>query len=126
MRLPSNFSRRAFITGIGGATVALPFLPSLLPRDVKAATERPRYCVYVRQANGCAQADNGEPERFWPVNLGQLTSESMSTVDAERAKGLRQYFGEDWKNPHLYDLMVSSRDDEDVTARLITCAMSQE
>ena len=34
MRLPSNFSRRAFITGIGGATVALPFLPSLLPRDV--------------------------------------------------------------------------------------------
>ena len=60
MRLPSNLSRRAFITGIGGATVALPFLPSLFPRDVKAATERPRYCVYVRQANGCAQADNGD------------------------------------------------------------------
>ncbi|WP_434420271.1 DUF1552 domain-containing protein [Nannocystis pusilla] len=85
MRLPSNLSRRAFITGIGGATVALPFLPSLLPRDVKAATERPRYCVYVRQANGCAQADNGEPERFWPNELGQLTTESMSTIDAERA-----------------------------------------
>lgn len=47
-------------------------------------------------------------------------------IDAERAKYMRQHFGEDWKNPHLYDLMVSSRDDEDVTARLIVCAMSQE
>lgn len=84
MRL-SNFSRRAFLTGIGGVTVALPFLESLRPRRVRAATERPRYCVYVRQANGCAQADNGEPERFWPNSLGPVTTDSLTTVDADRA-----------------------------------------
>ena len=47
-------------------------------------------------------------------------------IDSERAKYLQQRFGEDWKNPHLYDLMVSSHEDEDATARLIICAMSQE
>jgi hypothetical protein len=85
MRLRNNFSRRAFITGIGGATVALPFLDSLRPRHVRAATERPRYCVYVRQANGCAQADNGEPERFWPNALGPVSMASLTTTDADRA-----------------------------------------
>lgn len=85
MRLRSNFSRRAFLSGIGGAAVALPFLESLRPRGAKAATERPRYCVYVRQANGVAQADGDEPERFWPHELGALTTESLSTVDADRA-----------------------------------------
>jgi hypothetical protein len=85
MRLRNNFSRRAFLTGIGGVTVALPFLESLRPRHVRAATERPRYCVYVRQANGCAQADNGEPERFWPNSLGPVTKDSLTTVDADRA-----------------------------------------
>lgn len=84
MRL-NNFSRRAFLTGIGGVTVALPFLESLRPRHVRAATERPRYCVYVRQANGCAQADNGEPERFWPNSLGPVTKDSLTTIDADRA-----------------------------------------
>jgi cytidylate kinase len=47
-------------------------------------------------------------------------------TDTERAKYLHQRFSEDWKNPHLYDLMVSSHEDEQVTARLIVCAMSQE
>ncbi len=79
-------SRRGFLYGTGGVAVGLPFLEGLQPRKLRAAPpERPRYAVFVRQANGCAQADNGEPEQFWPQNLGALTTESMSTTDKDRA-----------------------------------------
>jgi cytidylate kinase len=47
----------------------------------------------------------------------------IRTVDEERAKYLQQYFGKNWCNPHLYDLMISSSEDEDTTARTILCAM---
>ncbi|MCA9636500.1 MAG: DUF1552 domain-containing protein, partial [Myxococcales bacterium] len=82
-----KLSRRAFITGIGGAVVALPFLESLLPRgkEARAAAERPRFAVFVRQANGVAQADGDEPERFWPSALGPVTYESLTTTDSDRA-----------------------------------------
>ena len=46
------------------------------------------------------------------------------TVDEERAKYLQQYFGKCWTNPHLYDLMISSHEDEDATARVILYAMT--
>ncbi len=45
-------------------------------------------------------------------------------VDGERAKYLQQYFGKSWCNPHLYDLMISSHEDEDSTARAIVFAMN--
>lgn len=81
-----KFTRRTFLTGVGGAVVALPFLESLLPRGARAAGEtKPRYAVYVRQANGCSQADNGEPERFWPSELGAVTKEKLEGVDKDRA-----------------------------------------
>lgn len=48
----------------------------------------------------------------------------IRTVDEERAKYLQQYFGKCWNNPHLYDLMVSSHEDEDATARVILYAMT--
>jgi len=48
----------------------------------------------------------------------------MRTVDGERAKYLLQFFGKAWNNPHLYDLMISSRADEDSTARAILYAMT--
>ena len=47
----------------------------------------------------------------------------IRTVDEERAKYLQQYFGKNWCNPHLYDLMISSSEDEDSTARTILYAM---
>ncbi len=50
--------------------------------------------------------------------------ERIHEVDAERANYLRQRFGKAWNNPHLYDLMISSDPDEDVTARIILCAMT--
>jgi cytidylate kinase len=32
----------------------------------------------------------------------------IHTTDAERATYIRRYFGQDWKDCHLYDLMISS------------------
>jgi hypothetical protein len=84
-------TRRRFLAGLGGATVALPVLESvrfLGGRRADAAVEgTPVYSVYIRQGNGCQQADNGlgEPERFWPRNLGAITTDSLTNTDGDRA-----------------------------------------
>ena len=48
----------------------------------------------------------------------------IRTVDSERAKYLQEFFGKSWCNIHLYDLMISSRTDEEWTARAILYAMN--
>ena len=48
----------------------------------------------------------------------------MRAVDDERARYLHQYFGKAWNDPHLYDLMISSREDEDWTAGAILYDMT--
>ena len=48
----------------------------------------------------------------------------MKSVDGERAKYLQQYYGKNWCNMHLYDLMVSTHEDEEDTARVILAAMN--
>jgi cytidylate kinase len=45
-------------------------------------------------------------------------------VDEERSHYLQLRFGKIWNNPHLYDMMISSREDEEDTARLILYAMT--
>ncbi len=50
----------------------------------------------------------------------------IRTVDEERAKYLQQRFGKNWCNPHLYDLMISSHEDEDSTARVVLQAMTDQ
>jgi cytidylate kinase len=50
----------------------------------------------------------------------------IRTVDGERAKYLQQYFGKCWNEPHLYDLMISSHRNEDLTARTILHAMNEQ
>jgi len=57
------------------------------------------------------------------LEQGANVEQRIRTVDEERAKYLQQYFGKNWCNPHLYDLMISSSEDEDTTARTILCAM---
>lgn len=77
-------SRRMVLRGLGGAVLALPLLESIKPAG--AATAAPAHpIVLLRQANGVVQADNGEPERFWPRNTGTLTQASLSGADADRA-----------------------------------------
>jgi cytidylate kinase len=55
---------------------------------------------------------------------GTNIEERIREVDEERAHYLKLRFGRDWKNPHLYDLMICS-DDEDRAARIIEFAMQE-
>ncbi len=91
-----NITRRLLVRSAGGLALGLPCLDSLLDRELRAAApEGPRFVVFVRQANGCAQADGDEPERFWPRQLGPLTRQSLLTVDADRAVSELAEFADD-------------------------------
>jgi cytidylate kinase len=58
------------------------------------------------------------------LEKGANIEQRIRTVDEERAKYLQQYWGKHWNNPHLYDLMISSRADENFTAHAILYAMT--
>jgi cytidylate kinase len=58
------------------------------------------------------------------LEKGADIEQRIRTVDGERAKYLQQYFGKSFCNIHLYDLMISSKADEDETARAIVYAMN--
>ena len=45
-------------------------------------------------------------------------------VDDERSRYIRQHYGKDWRDPHLYNLMISSYEDEELTARIIFYALT--
>ncbi len=60
------------------------------------------------------------------LDKGVHAEQRIRLVDEERAKYMQQYYGKCWTNPHLYDLMISSRVDEDLTARAILYAMYGE
>lgn len=84
--MKNKFSRRFVLKGAGGAVLGLPLLEGLLPRVAHAQqTPAPRFAVFMRQANGVAQASGSEPERFWPRELGAVTQSSLSSLDADRA-----------------------------------------
>lgn len=55
---------------------------------------------------------------------GANIEQRIRDVDAERAHYLRLRFGKEWNNPHLYDLMISSGEDEDATSGVIEYAMT--
>ena len=54
---------------------------------------------------------------------GANIEQRIKAVDGERAKYLQQYYGKNWLNVHMYDMMVSSHQDEVETARVILAAM---
>jgi len=58
------------------------------------------------------------------LEKGADIEQRIRTVDGERAKYLQQYYGKSWCNLHLSDLLISSREDEDETARAILYAMT--
>jgi hypothetical protein len=79
-----SFNRRLFLRGLGGVAMALPLLEAF-PRRARAAPPPEfRFAIFMRQANGVAQKQGTEPERFWPTTLGALTVASM-TADSGRA-----------------------------------------
>lgn len=57
------------------------------------------------------------------MDAGANIEDRIRKVDGERAHNLKLRFGKEWNNPHLYDLMISSGDDEEQTARVIELAM---
>jgi cytidylate kinase len=60
------------------------------------------------------------------LDKGIHAEQRIRVVDEERAKYLQLYYGKAWTNPHLYDLMISSRAEEEFTARAILYAMTGE
>ncbi len=86
MRKKTGYTRRVFLKGAFGVSMALPFLDAFAARDVLAAGNdqiRPRFFVAVRAGNGVRQAAGGENEKFWPMQRGPLTAGMMTQVDAE-------------------------------------------
>jgi hypothetical protein len=43
------------------------------------------FSVFVRQANGVAQASGDEPEQYWPRNTGPISASSLAATDGDRA-----------------------------------------
>ena len=76
--------RRAFLRGAASVVMAMPLLEGLLPRAAKAADAVHRFAIFMRQGNGVQQGMEGEPDRFWPTQLGPLTTAGMK-ADAGRA-----------------------------------------
>jgi hypothetical protein len=83
----SRIHRRGFLAGVGGAAVALPFLESVVFTGSRAhaGDSNPVYSLFFKHNNGVAQAEFGEPERFWPSELGRLDRDTMLGRDADRA-----------------------------------------
>ena len=79
-------SRRRFLLGALGATMALPFLETFAPRPAKAGdADVEPFAVFCRQANGCQQQTDDEPDRFWPsFGPGPITNAKLS-ADTDRA-----------------------------------------
>ena len=92
-----RLSRRAVLTGLGGVTLALPWLESLRI-GARANTNDagpPRYAFFMRNGNGVQQADyNGEPDRFWPTQTGAIDAYTLATRDADRAVSELAEFGD--------------------------------
>lgn len=82
-------SRRVVLKGLGGVTLALPFLEGLAPSRAAAAEGDPLpYAIFLRQANGVATEQSSdsigdETEKFWPTSFGALTAATMAGRDIE-------------------------------------------
>lgn len=76
-------TRRAFLAGLGGVAVGLPFLEGLAPREAAAdGGAVDPFAIFFRQANGVAAEQDTvigpEPESFWPHAPGPLTPDNLS------------------------------------------------
>jgi len=83
-----KLSRRALLGGAGTLGVALPFLEGMPSRSAWAQDQKPRFGLFICTANGVAQKNGSEPEKFWPSAKGPLTTASMQADAADRATGI--------------------------------------
>lgn len=86
-------NRRMVLRGAGGLMLGLPLLETFLPRSAKAQdAARSPFVLLVVGDNGVVQGGvtldgAGEPEKFWPGQMGQLTQQSMLADKPSRAIG---------------------------------------
>jgi cytidylate kinase len=111
-------------------------MTNLTRRIIEHAHEA-RNCVIVGRGAQCilqSKADVFHVFVYAPLRVrihrlrtrlepGANIEQRIRDVDAARAHYLKLRFGKEWNNPHLYDLMISSGDDEERTARVIEFAM---
>jgi hypothetical protein len=51
-------------------------------------------------------------------------AQMVDAIDSERAAFIKHYFGKEWPNRHLYDLMINSSNGIDVAVELILHTMN--
>jgi hypothetical protein len=81
---PYKFNRRHLLRGAGGVMLALPALDAFFPRKKAEAQAATRvYSCLMLQQNGAVQGQ-GEPDRFWPRELGSISANTMRGADVDR------------------------------------------
>jgi len=94
-------------------------------------------CVFVGRGSQCVLRDKPDVFRVlvyaqWKdrvrrvqarVPPGANVNSLLQSMDARRLEYVRAHYGEDAADPHLYDLLIDSRNQLDAAARLIVCAM---
>jgi len=53
-----------------------------------AQSQKPVFGLFICTANGVVQQYQTEPEKFWPTDLGPLTTQSMQAFAADRCTGI--------------------------------------
>lgn len=105
-------NRRAFLRGAAGVAVGLPFLESLPERSAWAVGATPVFSLFI-----CA-VDGVVPEKFFPNEVGPLTSDGLSAAEkatsklSEHAEDLLFVRGVNWPStpiaePHAEALCIA-------------------
>lgn len=87
----SDWSRRRFLQGLGGVTLALPFFESLMPRAAWGQSMRHRFMMVVRAGNGVVQEGSEAGEQFWPSAVGALTVNGLQADTSRATNVLSEY-----------------------------------
>ena len=96
-------------------------------------------CVIVGRGAQCVLQDHEEVLHVfiyapWAERVGRVRARAQSSrnveelirvTDHERASYLRTYYGCDWKDPHLYHMMMSAQIGTGMAARMIVNAVQQ-
>jgi cytidylate kinase len=110
-----------------------------LGRNLLEAADAKGNCVIIGRGAQCVLQD--KPDVFhvfiyapWSDRLARIrkrlpaaseVEQLCRLTDEQRGEHIRLYFGCDWKDPHLYHLLISSELREDEVAGIIIRAMQQ-
>lgn len=85
--LRKHFGRRRFLKGVGGVVIGLPAM-DVFQAPAWAQTAVPGKKIYsalLLQQNGSVIGTSGDPDRFFPRNIGPLTTEILAGADSTQA-----------------------------------------